>query len=145
MSASKHRLYFLLQRAAHVLKKEADAALSEAGGMTTSQAAVLAILRSEGPSTQRFLADKLQQRESAITTMADRLLKAGYVTRARSPTDGRAWLLAMTETGHDALEAIREPFQAINAELDQAFPNKDMDTLARGLTQIIDQLNKSKP
>jgi DNA-binding MarR family transcriptional regulator len=145
MSASKHRLYFLLQRAAHVLKKEADAALSEAGGMTTSQAAVLAILRSEGPSTQRFLADKLQQRESAITTMADRLLKAGYVTRARAPSDGRAWLLTMTDTGHTALDAIRAPFQAINAELDAAFSGEDMTKLAKGLAQIIDQLSKSKP
>ncbi|MEM9054370.1 MAG: MarR family transcriptional regulator [Pseudomonadota bacterium] len=145
MSAAKHRLYFLLQRAAHVLKKEADAALSEAGGMTTSQAAVLAILRSQGPSTQRFLADKLQQRESAITTMADRLMKAGYISRRRSPKDARAWQLAMTDDGHQALEAIREPFKAINAELDAAFPDKNIDTVAKGLAQIIDQLGKSKP
>ena len=145
MSASKHRVYFLLQRAAHVLKKEADTALSEAGGMTTSQAAVLAILHSEGAVTQRFLAEKLQQRESAITTMADRLLKAGYVTRARSPTDGRAWLLQMTDEGREALKAIQEPFQAINAELDAAFPGEDMDTLAKGLAQLIEQVGKPKP
>jgi len=145
MSASKHRLYFLIQRAAHVLKKEADAALSEAGGMTTSQAAVLAILLSEGAVTQRFIANKLQQRESAITAMADRLLKAGYITRQRSPHDGRAWLLTLTDEGHHALEAIREPFQSINAELDAAFPGEEMDALAKGLTHIIDELGQFKP
>ena len=145
MSASKHRLYFLIQRAAHVLKKEADAALSEAGGMTTSQAAVLAILLSEGAVTQRFIANKLQQRESAVTAMADRLLKAGYITRQRSPNDGRAWLLTLTDEGHHALEAIREPFQGINAQLDAAFPDEDMDTLAKGLKHIIDEFGQFKP
>ena len=145
MSASKHRLYFLIQRAAHVLKKEADAALSEAGGMTTSQAAVLAILLSEGAVTQRFIANKLQQRESAVTAMADRLLKAGYITRQRSPNDGRAWLLTLTDDGHHALEAIREPFQSINAELDAAFPGEEMDALAKGLKHIIDEFGQFKP
>ncbi len=140
MSASQYRLYFLLQRTAHALKKEADASLAEAGGVTTAQAAVIGILVNEGPVSQKFLADRLMQRESAITTMADRLIKAGYVLRERSPTDGRAWILQATPAGREALHAIRAPFQAINTRLDTAFEDVDTEKLASGLRKLLEDL-----
>jgi len=36
MSASEHRLYFLLQRVAHRSKKRADGALKDSAGLTTA-------------------------------------------------------------------------------------------------------------
>ena len=144
MSASKHRLYFLLQRTAHGLKTRADAALSEAGGMTTAQSAVMSIVAKEGPVSQAYLASTLKQRESAMTSMVDRLMKAGYLDRERSPSDGRAWLLKATPYGRDALRAIRGPFQSINAILDESFEEADMNALAAGLTQVLDRLDRDK-
>ncbi len=139
MSASKERLYFLIQRAAHVLKARADAALKESAGLSTAQGAVLTILISDGPCTQRRLADRLMQRESAITTMAERLLKAGYVTRERSPSDARAWVLEATGEGRAAHAAMRAPFDEINAMLDSVFDENDAERFAAGLRAIIDR------
>ena len=144
MSAKHERLYFLLQRAAHLLKKRADARLVEAGGLTTSQAAVMAIVASQGDVSQRYLADTLKQRESAVGAMTERLLNAGYITRNPSQTDGRAWVLRPTTAGREALEAIAGPFAGVNALLDEAFPDADMGRMAESLRFLIDALEAGK-
>jgi MarR family transcriptional regulator, organic hydroperoxide resistance regulator len=141
LSASKHRLYFLLQRAAHGLKKEADAALKTAAGLTTAQAAVMSIIVGEGAVSQRKIAQMLLQQESAITAMAERLLKAGYITKTRSATDARAVELEATDAGRAALAEIRPSFQAVNALLDESFSPNDIARLAAGLKRVIDRLD----
>lgn len=138
MSASENRIYFLLQRAAHRLKTEADAALKEEGGLTTAQAAVMAIIAQDGPVTQKHIAETLLQRESAITAMAARLLKAGYITKARSETDSRAWELRVTEAGEQAMAAMRVSFGRINGKLDGCISPGEMNALARHLERILD-------
>lgn len=138
MSASKNRVYYLLQRAAHCLKTEADAALTEAGSLTTAQAAVMSIIAKDGPVTQRHVAETLSQRESAITAMGTRLLKAGYITKRRSPTDARAWELEATEAGRLAVTKMRQPFEDINAKLDAQIDGDKMRELATALAKVIE-------
>ncbi|MEP3225828.1 MAG: MarR family winged helix-turn-helix transcriptional regulator [Parasphingorhabdus sp.] len=142
MNASQLKIYFLIQRTAHVLKKRADADLVESGGMSTAQAAVMAIVASENGVSQRHLADKLKQRESAITTMANRLLKAGYISRTRSDTDGRAWILKSTNKGQSALEKVSKSFAEVNAIIDDAFPSDQFEPLAAGLHTILEKLGE---
>lgn len=140
MSARELRLYSLLQRTAHRLKIEADSAMTHAGGLTTAQAATMAIIASEGPVPQRLIAEALSQRESAITAMAARLLKAGYIKKTRSTDDARIWQLEATEEGREALERMREPFDHINAVLDDSFKGEDMKRLAGALQTLLDKL-----
>lgn len=141
MSASKNRIYFLLQRAAHRLKTEADAALGEVGGLTTAQAAVMSIITNDGPVTQKHIATTLSQRESAVTAMASRLLKAGYIIRSRSSSDARAWELKATAAGRQAMGQMQKPFDQINARLDECIPDKDIDKLAENLIKIIEEFD----
>lgn len=137
MSASQQRLYFLIQRSAHALKKQADAALLDAGGLTTAQGAVMAILISDGPSSHRHLASRLSQRESAITTMADRLMKAGFARRERSNVDRRAWVLDATDEGRIAYAAMQDAFGQINAAIDEAFTPDEAAVVARCLRDLL--------
>lgn len=138
MSASEHRIYFLLQRAAHKLKTEADSALSNAGGLTTAQAAMMSIVAKDGPVTQKHIAKTLAQRESAITAMATRLLKAGYISKVRCQADARAWSLEATPTGLAAIERMRTPFNEINAKLEALLTESEMEKMATCLKQIIE-------
>ncbi|MEM6581760.1 MAG: MarR family transcriptional regulator [Pseudomonadota bacterium] len=142
MSASKHRLYFLLQRAAHRLKTEADASLTEVSGLTTAQSAVMTIIARRGPMTQKEVADTLSQRESAVTAMAGRLIKAGLVARERSSEDARAWQLTVTDEGTAALKQVKVAFDKINAEIDQRIPEKEMNQLADNLSAIIEAFDQ---
>lgn len=143
MSASEHRIYFLLQRVAHRLKTEADASLTAACGLTTSQAAALTVIAQSGPTSQKQVADTLAQRESAITTMAVRLLNAGYITRHVSPTDARAWELDVTDAGRTALAQASASFGHINDVLDASFTAAQMKSLATGLTEVLDTLRRN--
>ena len=137
MTASQERLYFLLQLTAHRLKKRADNILIESGGLTASQAAVMAVIAKEPPVTQRYIAEKLSQRESAITAMTDRLLKARYITRARSESDGRAWALMPTAEGRTALNHMGGAFQNINDLLEQNLDSGEIGRLAADLKKIL--------
>ncbi len=142
MSASDHRLYFLIQLVAHRLKKKADKALMEAGGLTTAQAAALSIIAKEGSVSQRELADQLSQRESAITTMAARLQNAGYITKQRSKTDSRIWQLKPTKTGLTALRKMKKPFNLINQVLDENLDAAETKRIANDLKKILGALKR---
>ncbi|MEM6775427.1 MAG: MarR family transcriptional regulator [Pseudomonadota bacterium] len=138
MTASRTRIYFLLQRAAHRLKSCADAALLEAGGLSTAQAAVLTVIANNGPANQNFIARALSQRESAITAMGSRLKKAGYISKRRSRNDARAWELDLTDEGREALAQIRAPFDVINARLDRVFSEDELTMLAKMLEEVFE-------
>ena len=142
MSASKHRLYFLLQRAAHSLKKYSDGLLISEVNLTTAQLAVMLIIAENGPVTQRFLAKALAQNESAVTAMVNRLLTLGYVEKSRSASDARAWELRITGAGLQALESAREPFGNVNRLLDDALGENGSASLAAELQQILAQLER---
>lgn len=141
LSASKTRIYFQLQRAAHRLKVEADSVLAEAGGLTTAQAAIMSIIAKDGPVAQKYIAEKLSQRESAITAMAARLLKAGYITKIRSQADARAWELEVTDAGCQALDGIQKQFAKLNAKLDDKIDHSEMQRLASSLDKIIQAMD----
>jgi DNA-binding MarR family transcriptional regulator len=144
MSAKDQRLFFLLQTAAHRLKLVADAAMLDAGGLTTAQAAVMAIICGEEQVSQRQIASRLGQRESAVGAMAERLIKAGYITRTRSETDKRAWILEPTTAGRQALAAMGTAFAPVNALLDEAFPGEEAERLGVSLRRLIGLLEKPR-
>jgi len=141
MSASDQRLYFLLQLVAHRLKKKADGALLEVAGISTSQAAVLSIIAAHDGVTQQYIAQQLSQRESAITTMTERLSKANYISRAKSATDGRAWELRVTQSGRNALKKISGPFSEINGILDDSLKPGGAKRMADALMAILKSLD----
>lgn len=133
---SEQRLFHRLQRTARRLQKAADRAFLESAGVTTAQAAVLALVGDGTAVTQRDVALQLGLNESAITALVDRLERAGVIARARNPTDGRAWRLILTLPGQQALERARAPMAAINRRLDRAAPPAERAVLLGCLDRI---------
>lgn len=141
MTASSLRLYARLQSAAHALKKTADRALMDAAGVTTAQAAVLAVVDGAERPTQKTVADALGLNESAVTGMANRLTALGYLAREQDPDDRRARLLRLTTQGEKALKRIAAPFGRINGRLDDALGG-DLDAFAASLNRIRDAFER---
>ncbi len=139
-SAHELRVFFLLQQAAHHLKKEADRALLRADGLTTAQAAVLIIVSAARSITQKEIARRLQLNESAMTAMIGRLEERGMVTRAPDPHDARARLVRLTPGGRKALERARRPFARINSKLDAALGGSGTGRFARDLEAILEAI-----
>lgn len=140
MSASKHRVYHRLQLAAHRLRKKADRALGDAVGLTTAQAAVLAVLDRSGGVSQRTIARELGLNESALTPMIARLVRMELVDRVRDETDVRAWRLELSPTGREVLEATKAPFGTVNAVLDRELDEAEIERLVVYLNRIVDAL-----
>ncbi len=116
VSEPDQRLFFLLQQAAHRLRVAADRRCLAAGGITTAQLGALFAVR-EGGLTQRDLASRLGQRESAVTAMVARLVDAGLVGRSAHPHEHRAVVLELTTAGEKALTSVAPEIEEFNARL----------------------------
>lgn len=138
-AASDHRVFHLLQLAAHKAKTRADRAALAESGVTAAQAAVMYVISRTPGATQKQVADQVQQKEPAVAGMVSRLLEAGLLLRAPSATDGRAWALNLTPRGEAALAGFRAPLDQINASLTNALGGEaEVERLALMLKAILD-------
>lgn len=88
----------------HQLHRIVDQAMSSAG-LSLARAKVLLRLDAHGPMNQATLAGLLGFAPRSVTETVDGLERDGLVTRTEDPHDRRARIVAMTESGRDALAA----------------------------------------
>lgn len=136
MSAKTTRLYHRLQIAAHRMQKAADRAVMTAAGVSTAQAAVLAIVARGAPIAQRAVADELGINESAVTAMSARLLKMGLLERERAADDARVWRLSLSAEGSAAMHKVEAAFTRINARIDDTLSEDEVSVLAERLVRL---------
>lgn len=92
------------------------------GDLTPSQAAVLSRLEREGPATLTMLARAEGVRPQSMGATISVLEKAGLVSSAPDPTDGRQSILSLTVAARETfttVRAVREDwlFRAIQSKL----------------------------
>jgi MarR family transcriptional regulator, organic hydroperoxide resistance regulator len=136
MNASKLRLYYRLQVAAHTVQKAADRVVSAAAQLTTAQAAVLTIVAAGDRVTQRDVAIGLHLNESAVTAMVLRLVKLRLLERVRSQDDPRAWHLSLSKRGRAALAASRAAFASVNGRIESQFSQRDIEQFVEYLNRL---------
>lgn len=136
MTPSELRIYHRLQVAAHRLQKAADRGVMDTAGVTTAQAAVLAIVGGEPDATQRSIARQLGLNESAMTAMVGRLVAQQLLTRTRDPDDARSWKLELTREGDAALKALGPAFQSVNARIAATLEPEALVALCDALTRL---------
>jgi DNA-binding MarR family transcriptional regulator len=88
--------------------------LMKATGLTTPQLVVLHTLRAHGPMAPTQIARAVSLSQGTITSILERLQRAGFVERSRSPTDKRVLLAGLTDKGvratDDAPELLQQEF-----------------------------------
>jgi MarR family transcriptional regulator, organic hydroperoxide resistance regulator len=137
MSAARdERLYFHLQVTAARLRAEADRRCIEQAGITTAQAAALAVIHEQPGVSQRELARALRQTEPSITTLVRRLITAGLVDRNVDPSDGRARELVVTASGAAALRSVDSAFSVINQHIDDLLAGEEVRDVAAALRRL---------
>lgn len=138
MSASKLRLYWRLQLAAHFLKKRADKNLLSTSQITTAQIGVLTVIANGTDVTQKDVATALGLNESAITAMVKRLAKMELVERRPSETDGRAKILQLTDAGRHVTQTAHPPFKEMNEQIETVLTDQEIENLADYLNKLTD-------
>ncbi len=123
----------LLAVAARLVEQRWTAVLDDMG-LTHAGLIALHLLR-DGPLPQRTLAQRCQVTDQTMSRTLDRLAKAGFVTRATDPADGRRQLTRLTGRGR----AVHE--QAVRAEPALLGDLGDDGSFRAGLLDLITRLS----
>ncbi len=78
---------------------------------------------------------------SATSELVDDLERLGYLERRPDPSDGRAKLVCLTESGWAAMRAGRRTIVQIEADWAAALGQAEFDALAQGLQNLVDGLD----
>jgi DNA-binding MarR family transcriptional regulator len=101
--------------------------LREGIKVTLPQATVLFLLQEKDGRMLSEIGQVLGVDNSAVTGFADRLEKAGYVTRMPNPGDRRAWHLHITPQGRDEAQRASGIVRRVNAEAKAGFSEQDIE------------------
>ncbi len=143
MTAEKPRLLYLLNRARHALFKAADQVLLERLDITGAQLGALFVLAETPDCTLGDLAERLDLNASAVTGLADRLERAGFITRRPSEQDRRVTLLALTGAGKARATAAKPLLAELNGRLVEGFTAEEVALVARFLDTATQRFARS--
>jgi DNA-binding MarR family transcriptional regulator len=116
--------------------------LREGIKVTLPQATVLFLLQEKDGRMLSEIGQVLSVDNSAVTGLADRLEKAGYVTREPNPGDRRAWHLHITPVGRREAQKAAGVVRKVNAEAKAGFSEQDMDAFKRVLKGFSEKFRK---
>ncbi|MFC0214938.1 MarR family winged helix-turn-helix transcriptional regulator [Paenibacillus chartarius] len=95
-----HRFRLLIRKT----KNEYSRNINE--GISNAQYTMLTILRDEGSCSCTELAERIYVTLPAVTNLANKLVESGWAERLPQPSDRRAVLLRITESGEALLARI---------------------------------------
>jgi len=125
-------------RSAHRIRGVLAAHFAEFG-LSDARFAVLQIVRDALPRgcTQTELAERLQQSESSVSTLVDRMRAADLLYRLRSKSDRRKCLLVLTDHARETLDKLEACHHERMAELLSCYKSEQLRDLAV-LLKILD-------
>jgi len=83
----------------------------------------------KGPSTVSEMAEYMGVSLSAITSMADRLVRTGYVSRKRSDHDRRLVWIELTDVGREVMEEATSMRRQVVQGILGRLPEEDLESL----------------
>ena len=124
-------------KAAHRLRSTLSTHFSEFG-LTDVRFAAMQIIRNSAPDgcSQSRLAEELDQSESSISTLVERMRSSQLLYRLRSNLDRRKRVLMLTERSRNLLEAAELCHDERMASLLSCFSAEQLDQLTSLLQQI---------
>jgi DNA-binding MarR family transcriptional regulator len=104
-------------------------------GLTLSLASarILARLNDNGPSRISDLAARERSSQPTITNHVKRLEAAGLVERSSDPSDARAWMIKLTDRGHEQLASMRHALGANVQPHLASLPQRDLKALRQAI------------
>lgn len=130
------RVFHQLQIAHSALFRAADRRTRRDCGLTTSQVAVLQLLRQHDGQPITDLAASLSLGKSSLTGLIDRLGQLGLVRRAATPQDGRVSLIYLEPEGRALAETAGRAARGYNAALLAPFSTQEQAVIARFLAHL---------
>ncbi|WP_319826467.1 MarR family transcriptional regulator [Thalassovita sp.] len=130
------RVFHLLQVAHSALFRAADQRSRRVSGLTTSQLAMLLILRKQDGQPITEIAATLAMGKSSLTGLVERLAEKGLISRTPSRKDGRVTLISLTPAGQTVAEAALHDTRHYNKQLLAPFTPDEVQIIRRFLRHI---------
>jgi DNA-binding MarR family transcriptional regulator len=133
--------FLALERELTVLLRRARANQGEMArevhpDLESSAYGLLVRLDEHGPQRATELAAYIGVGKATMSRQLRALEQLGLVVREPDPADGRAWLVALTQEGHDRVSRVREARRARYARRLADWDPREVTELARLLHQL---------
>lgn len=107
MESDGTHLWLVVWKTYDALHKQATRSIDSLD-MCVTDFGILELLLHKGPRTINHIGEKVSLASGSVTAAIDRLEKRGLLERIPSPTDRRAKLVKLTETGRSLISAAFE-------------------------------------
>jgi MarR family transcriptional regulator, transcriptional regulator for hemolysin len=124
-----------LTRAARVVSRAFDDALSQAGGSLPVWL-VLLNLKTRRVANQRELAEAVGVREATLTHHLNAMEREGLLTRRRDANNRRIHVVELTEAGEDLFTRLRDDAVAFDRRLRRGLSADELDALGGALERL---------
>ena len=105
-------------------------------GVTQAEAHILSYLISHGDSTIAELHRALAHKRSTLTSILDRLVARGLVTREVSEDDRRTFLVRLTRAGRIVARRAYERLEGLEARVTARVPKERLEELLTILARV---------
>ncbi|MDU9389677.1 MarR family winged helix-turn-helix transcriptional regulator [Pseudomonas sp. zfem002] len=130
------RYVLLLSNAQKRLRRHLEARAEAQAGISLVQAgALFALLRQDGALSTE-VASQLDIAPSAMTGLADRMLRAGLLERRVDAQDKRINRLWLTAHGREVAVLAQGELAPLNQTLAEGFSSEEMQVVSRWLTAV---------
>ena len=109
----------------------------------TEAYALMELSRSE-PLSQNELAARLRLEKSTVSRLVGILEDRGWITRTRSPNDGRAVEIRLSDAGRTVAANIAEARQAKFARVLVAIPEEERAAVITALQILVEAIDESQ-
>ena len=112
--------------------------------ISVTEAYALMELSHAEPLSQNELAARLRLEKSTVSRLVGILESREWITRARSPSDGRAIELRLSDAGRRAAENIAETRQTKFARVLAAIPEEQRGSVIDALRILVEAIDESQ-
>ncbi|WEK54781.1 MAG: MarR family transcriptional regulator [Candidatus Cohnella colombiensis] len=134
-SNPRFELTVLFKDVIHHIKQKWGKALGD--DLSITQTRLIYVLQHDGPQKTVELAHRLRVTPGAITGMADKLTKLGFVERVRGDDDRRVVMLHVTKKGAERIEFLKATQMEVIETVLGDLSEEDMRHLKRIFTHIL--------
>jgi len=128
-------LGYLLGQANHVLYKEFDRQVRDAG-LSSIEWRVLATLQDGPPLTVGQLAHEVLSKQPTVTKLVQRMAEQGWVNLLADPADQRRTMVTATAAGRRLVRPLLEKARAHELAMLRALPASEQATLKKILVKL---------
>ena len=127
---------YLVNRISRLGQRWLDARLKKFG-IAGAAVPVLAILKSEGRSTQRELASRIGTEQPTMAQLLKRMERDGLIVRTANPDDARSANVSLTDRAASVLPLARKEMQKGYEQITASFSERELMTLTKLLERYL--------